>query len=132
MDGEEAADEMVRWRQKRALGRVIRPRWWRRWLPGLAKAARRRRSSHQRERGEEKVHECGAGLGRWFDPDPSRAAKPSPNGPVGPGGQQASWAKRAFANLISIKISNLNVISFLEFKSNSKIQITLIKHFLIL
>jgi hypothetical protein len=52
--------------------------------------------------------------------------------PVGPGGQQASWATMAFANLISITISNLNVISFLEFKPNSKIQITLIKHFLIL
>jgi hypothetical protein len=62
LTGEEAANETVRWRWKRALGRVIRPRWRRRWSPGLAGVARRRRrrrrrSSHQRERGEEEVRE---------------------------------------------------------------------------
>jgi hypothetical protein len=50
-----------------------------------------------------------------------------PDGPAGQVGQ-----KRAFGNLVSIKISNLNTISFTEFKSNSKTQITVIKHFLIL
>jgi hypothetical protein len=96
---EEAADETVRWRWKRALGWVIPPRWRRRWSPGLAGAARRRRrrSSRQRERGEEEVRECGAGLGRWFDPDPSRAAKPNPSGLVGPVGQ---IGRKGFGQLI--------------------------------
>jgi hypothetical protein len=57
---------------------------------------------------------------------------------VGQLGQQAIWASRpdgqkgAFGKLNKIKISNPNITSFLEFKLNSKIQITLIKHFPIL
>jgi hypothetical protein len=89
-------------------------------------------STGARREGGERV---GAGLGRWFDPDPSLAVLAEPGGlawPAGQLGQQASWAKRAFGHLISNKISNSNVISFLKFKSNSKILITLLKHFLIL
>jgi hypothetical protein len=54
--GEEAADGTVQWRWKRALGRVFRPRWRRRWPPELAGGARRRRrrSSRQQDRGEER------------------------------------------------------------------------------
>jgi hypothetical protein len=37
--GEEAADGAVWWRLKRVLGRVIRPRWRRRWSQELAGGA---------------------------------------------------------------------------------------------
>jgi hypothetical protein len=102
--GKEAADWTVRWRWNRALGRVFRPRWRRRWSPELAGAARRRRrrSSRQRERGgwDARVRGWDRSVVR---PRPESAGLAEPSGPVWPAGQlgqQDSWAKKAVVKLI--------------------------------
>jgi hypothetical protein len=90
----------------------------------MAAANQIARGIEERER-EERTN--GAGLGRLTDPNPSRVGLAEPSGPVGPVGQMGQIS---FAQLIKIKISNLNsnVIFKKKFNTNSKIPITFIKH----
>jgi hypothetical protein len=60
---------------------------------------RRRRSRSPEEVRREGGERVGAGLGQWFDPDPSLAVLAEPGGLAGPAGQlgqQDSWAKKGF------------------------------------
>jgi hypothetical protein len=83
--GEEAADDSIWWRWKRARRRVFRPRWRQRRPPELAGEARRRRRSSCRQRVEGSERRVrGAGLGRLTNPNPSRLGLTEPSGPIGP------------------------------------------------
>jgi hypothetical protein len=111
---EEAADETVRWRWKRTLGRVFFPRSRRWWSPELAGGARRRRwrSSRQRDQGEER------GRGRSGSVWPTQVlagwVRPSRGGWAGPMGQSPSANSIQFGwiwNSISLYKINSNLRS---------------------
>jgi hypothetical protein len=97
---------------------------------------RRRRSSRQRIDGGQREEEEGLGWVGLTDPDPSRAVKPSL---VGWLGRQACWASRPDGPVWFCQLFQKQKFKFkfkgyflLEFKPNSKIQTTPIKHFPIL
>jgi hypothetical protein len=105
-------------------------------MAGMAGRRRRRYRSPERRRGWERGA-ARARLGRFDRPRPEPAGLAQPGGlggPVGLLGQQARWAILALANGFKNKILNLKfkVHFLLEFKPNLQIQITLIKHYLIL